>query len=97
MRLLTEQREHCDSLDRRPWISAAAGCGKTTVAGAISAAVIRHMRQMEETGASSTERKRKLVWLVPTRSQRDDALKSLRALLEDPLSVMALGPRHQQF
>ena len=33
----------------------------------------------------------KCVWLNPSRSQRDDALQSLRSLAQDPLSITAVG------
>ena len=83
--LTEEQKAVCSNLDKRCFIDAVAGSGKSTIGAGILLAGLRKIKLKQD------GRKQKCVWLTPTRTQRDDALAAVRKLLQNQLTAVAIG------
>ena len=80
--LTTHQANVLNEFATKSFIESVAGAGNTTVATVLIAAVSTLMEPV----AAST-----IVYLLPNRVARDDAMESTRGIVQDPLDVVSLG------
>ena len=83
--LTEEQKTVCGNLSKCCFIDAVAGSGKSTIGAGILAATLKKIKPLKD------GRKRKMVWLTQTRTQRDDALSAIRKILDEPLMAVGIG------
>ena len=80
MELTSHQAAVVERVFERPIVEAVAGSGKSTIGIGVVLAMLPDVGSQE-----------KIVWLTPTRAQRDETLRSIREFLDDPLWAAALG------